>query len=308
MNFFKRYKTIEDVLPAFLLERETQGNARTSMAYESHVYVFLQWMEERGLRLVAMNKITDQSMADFFIYLSKDRGLDRTTIEKYLIHLRLLFQFAQKREEVTRIPFNLVVVPKHHIDKSPEVIQHDHLKILLTDIKQNDPQLYLACMIMYYCFIRPGTELRLLKIGDINMENGTIRVVQEHAKNSKRQVVTMPNQLIEICKEYGVDTADKDLYVFGNKKQFGKVPFSLNMLRYRFNRTRDRLKLPKGYKFYSFKHSGASELHLSGISMRELMDQLRHSKLDSTQHYLKCHAGIVNERIRNNFPEPILNT
>lgn len=60
-----------------------------------------------------------------------------------------------------------------------------------------------------------------------------------------------------------------------------------------------------GYKFYSFKHTGATNLHMSGISMRELMDQLRHTKLDATQHYLKKYCGIVNERIKNCFPSPI---
>ena len=40
------------------------------------------------------------------------------------------------------------------------------------------------------------------------------------------------------------------------------------------------------------------------IPMRELMDQLRHTKLDATQHYLKKHCGIINTRIRNNFPDP----
>lgn len=115
----------------------------------------------------------------------------------------------------------------------------------------------------------------------------------------------MPQQLIDICLEYGIDTADKNLYVFGKKKKFNTKPNSVNMLRWRFNQFRERMELPKGYKFYSFKHTGASNLHMSGISMRELMDQLRHTKLDATQHYLKKHCGIVNDRIRDNFPSPI---
>jgi len=77
------------------------------------------------------------------------------------------------------------------------------------------------------------------------------------------------------------------------------------MLRWRFNNIRNALNLSTSYKFYSFKHTGASNLHMSGISMRELMDQLRHTKLDATQHYLKKHCGIVNNRIRDNFPDPL---
>ena len=58
-------------------------------------------------------------------------------------------------------------------------------------------------------------------------------------------------------------------------------------------------------KTKSKKTTGATNLHMSGISMRELMDQLRHTQLHSTQHYLKKHCGIVNNRIRDNFPSPI---
>lgn len=97
-----------------------------------------------------------------------------------------------------------------------------------------------------------------------------------------------------------------NLYMcLGKKKTFNDKPVSINMLRYRFNIIRDSLKLPKGYKLYSMKHTGASNLHKSGLSMRELMDQLRHSQLEATQHYLKTHCGIVNDRIRNNFPNPL---
>ena len=46
-------------------------------------------------------------------------------------------------------------------------------------------------------------------------------------------------------------------------------------------------------------------VHKSGIPMRELMDQLRHTRLAATEHYLKKHCGIINERIRFNFPDPL---
>lgn len=80
---------------------------------------------------------------------------------------------------------------------------------------------------------------------------------------------------------------------------------SENMLRFRFNKFKKALNLPNGYKFYSFKHTGASMLHKSGISMRELMDQLRHTRLAATEHYLKKHTGIINDRIRYKFPDPL---
>lgn len=305
MGLFKKYKTYEDILPGFLMEKETINQHKSFSAYNCHTKIFLEWLKDNGLAEQPIKKITSENITSFFYFLGKEKGLDRTTCEKYYLDIRQVFKLAQKLGELETIPFDFVVLPRKKKDQGAEMIQSYHLKPLLLNIREKDPQLFLACMIQYYCFIRPGKELRLLKIGDIDLEKGLITVRQENAKNKKKQIVTIPSQLIEICKEYEIDKVDNNLFVFGKNKQFGAIPISINMLRYRFNKFRESMDLPKEYKLYSMKHTGASNLHLSGISMRELMDQLRHTKLEATQHYLKRHCGIVNDRIRDNFPSPI---
>jgi len=305
VSIFRRYKTIEDVLPGFLLEKETVIQAKSFYPYTRSCRVFIDWLKEHHLLNQPMKKITSNNITDFFYFLGRDKKLDRPTCEKHFLILRQLFNHAKKYGEIEVVPFDKVVLPRKKKEQGADVIQPEDLKPLLLMIKEEDRQLFLACMIQYYCFIRPGKELRLLRIGDIDLRQGVITVRQENAKNKLRQVVTMPQQLIDICYEYDIDKADKSLYIFGKRKRFNIRAVSVNMLRWRFNKFRDRLNLSKGYKFYSFKHTGASALHISGISMRELMDQLRHTNLDATQHYLKKHCGIVNNRIRDNFPSPI---
>ena len=304
MELFRRYKTIEDILPGFLLEKETGIQAKSFYPYNWCSKVFIDWLKEHHLSNQPMRKITSDNITDFFFYLGKEKNLDRPTCEKYFLNLRQLFNYAKKRGELNFIPFNNVIYPRKKKDQGAEVIQIDDLQILLPEIKRSDPQLYLACVIQYYCFIRPGKELRLLKISDIDLHNGLITIRQENAKNKQRQSVTMPQQLINICFEYEINKADKTLFIFGNKKRFGTRACSVNMLRWRFNKIRDRLNLSKGYKFYSFKHTGATNLHMSGISMMELMDHLRHTRLEATSHYLKRHCGTINPRVRDNFPSP----
>lgn len=305
MNIFRKYKTTAELLPGFLLEKEVGIQHKSYMSYAGQLPVYTDWLQEHGYGNWPLRKITPEIISEYFYYIGRDRGLDRPTCEKYFLNIRQLYTYAQKRGEVDILPFALIVYPRKKKDQGAEVIQHNDLKPLLDEIKKDDPQLFLACMIQYYCFIRPGRELRLLKIGDIDLDQGIITVRQENAKNKLRQSVTMPQQLIDICIEHDIDKVDKSLFIFGCKGHFGKKAISINMLRYRFNQFRDRMNLSKGYKFYSFKHTGASALHQSGISMREVMDQLRHTKLDATQHYLKRHCGIRNDRIRNNFPSPI---
>jgi integrase len=252
-----------------------------------------------------MKEITQDAMAEFFVYLASEKNLDRPTCQKYFLHIRKVFQYAQKRGEVDRFPFDLVIFPFKKEDKSSQVISPEHMQVLLPAIKEKNPQLYLATMTQFYCFLRPGGELRLLKVKDIDFGSGMIQVPQEHAKNGHKRIVTIPNQLMELFKEQGIDKANSEYYVFGNKKVPGPKPWSVNMLRWHFNKFRDGLGLPKGYKFYSAKHSGASTLHtVKDISLYELMLQLGHSRLSATEKYIKKHAGFKNTKIQTSFPNP----
>jgi integrase len=278
---------------------------RSYISYTGKIKVFNEWLASASLAEKPMSEITKQDISRFFIYLAAEKNLDRPTCQKYFLNIRAEFKYALKRELITSLPFDLVVFPKKKKDMSAQVISPEHSKILLEDIKKYDKQLYLATMMKYYCFIRPGTELRLMKVGDLDFANSSIRVIEDNAKNGHGRIVTMPDQFVDICKEFDLDKVDKSLYIFGKRKKPDVKPCSVNMLRYRFNKYRDKYNMPKGYKLYSFKHSGATMLHNTGkVSMRGMMDQLGHSNLAASQHYIKKHSGFINETIKTNFPNP----
>ena len=304
MNFFRHYKTFDEILPSFLADIKMQIGAKSYLSYTGKTKVFSDWLEHNKLNLIQLNKLTSQNISDFFVYLATRKNLDKPTCQKYSLTIRKVFLFAQKRDEVADIPFDLVTYPKKGKDMSARVISPEHSKILLEDIKQHDKQLYLATMMEYFCFIRPGTELRLMKVGDLDFGNGTIRVTSEHAKNGHQRIVTMPDQFIEIAKEQGLDKIDRNLFIFGKHYKPGEVPWSVNMLDYHFNKFRNKHNLPKEYKLYSWKHNGATGLHRSGAPLIDTMIQLGHSSLSASQHYIHKHMETVNNGIKKNFPNP----
>ncbi len=298
-------KTFAELLPSFLATIKIKTQKATYISYVSKSNLFSEWLTEKGFNDLPMSDIDDNIIEQFSVHLANDKGLDRPTCMKYKSNLLQIFKYAMARGEVVKLPFDLFILPQKGKDCSAQVIPKDHNKVLLEDIKRHDRQLYLACMTEFYAFLRPGKELRLLKVGDIDFSKGTISVSQENAKNGKKRIVTMPNQLIEEYKEQKIDKADRGLYVFGAKKKPNKAPCSVNMLGYRFRKYRDRNGLSKGYTLYSFKHSGASLLHNQGnVSMIELMNQLGHSNLNSSQHYIHRIGGVVDVTIKNEFPNP----
>lgn len=299
-------KTFSEILPQFLAHISIKVREKSYRSYLGKTKVFSDWLNSHGQSGICISRITNQTIADFFAWLATEKDLDRPTCQQYYHTIRKVFDYAQRCGEVKEIPFDLVVFPPKKEDMGAQVIDKDHARALLTEIKKHDKQLYVACMMEYYCFTRPGRELRLLKVKDIDTSNWTVKISSEHAKNGHKRIVTVPNQMIAILKDYGIEKADKEHYVFGVTKRPGLKPISINMLGYRFRKYRDKLGLPSVYKLYSFKHSGATTLHESGtVSLKSISEHLGHRNLSSTQSYIQGHVGMINQKIRDGFPSPV---
>jgi integrase len=306
MNHSEKSKTFDEVLPLFLADVRIQLQKKSYAGYVSKTKIFSAWLAENSLSNHRMRNIDSQIISTFFTYLATERILDKPTCQKYFLVLRSMWRYAKKRDWVSNEPFDLITYPKKGVDKGAQVIPPEDSKILLDDMKENAKQLYLAYMTEFYLCLRPGRELRLLKLSEIDFNNGTVTVLTENAKTGRKRVVTIPQQLLEIFIEYDLDKYDKHLYVFGNNKQGipGDSPWSENMLRYKFNQIRDRHNFPKSYQLYSAKHSSITLLHNSGAPLLTSMTHVGHTTLSSHQAYLHKHIGIVNETIRAHYPNP----
>lgn len=310
MSILRRYKRFDEVLAAFLPEKEIQVCRKAYLSYTRASFIFGEWLKSRDLYDKPMRKISIQDIADFSVYTA---GLkyDKPTCEKFIMNLKVIFKYALKRGEIDSLPFDrdLIVFPKKKKDCSAALIPSHIVPQLLADIKENDPQLFLACMLEFYCGVRPGKEVRLVKVRNFDLTEGILTIEAEKSKNGKTGRITMSEDLIEICREYGIEGADPDLYVFGKNRHLAMKPQSENMLRFRFNKYRDKYNLSRDVKLYSFKHLGASYLvHSKTVDIEQLRQHLRHSNLSATQHYVKKVIGQHNDAIRKNFPNPIKDT
>ena len=68
MDFFKKHRTIKEVTPEFLLEKETTASKRVAESYCHHIEVFTRWMRSKGMLDIPMRKIT--KMFNKFSHLS----------------------------------------------------------------------------------------------------------------------------------------------------------------------------------------------------------------------------------------------
>jgi len=287
-------------LSEFLTVMKQKVNAKSYENYVSKLRIFSAWLKSNDLHTIHIKNISRKNIIDFSAYLSENQKLSRLTIKKYIQIIHTFFDYELEIGTIDRNPAEKIPTMGKIVDCAAVPFVADDRARLKEAISKDDPQLWLACQMQFYCAIRPGTELRLIKLKWIDWDNSLIRIPNMEAKNNKTEIVNMPSFLIDEMKELYIDKCkDKELYLFGKNGRPGTEPPGKNTLRNRFNRYREALGINPAHKFYSWKHTGAAELLKNGAQPYDVKNHLRHASFATTEIYLK--------KIRGNDPEKISN-
>lgn len=290
-------------LSEFLGIKKASVSKRSYQTYQSKLRIFCEWAEHNGLDQIHVGFITSEHIQDFLRELAEEKGLSKLSVEKYTQILHSFFDYLIKRKKLmkenpaTNMPrFGKVV------DKAAKPIPDEERALLLAAMKKYDRQLWIVCQVEYYCAIRPA-ELRLLKVGDIDFDNGVIRVPNTISKNKLSEVITMPQQLIRLLRNEGYDKEDINHYLFSASGKPGERCLGKNSFRNRFNILRNKLDLSTEYKLYSFKHTGGVKLVNAGIDTWELQRHFRHKSIETTERYIRKNFAVKSDKLKNEFPD-----
>ena len=282
-------------LSEFLVEMKEKINAKSYENYVSKLRIFNAWLKSKKLDELNIKNLTRQNIIDFGVYLSSNQKLSRLTIKKYIQIVHSFFNFELDRRNINYNPVDRIPTMGAVVDYSAVPFQKDERARLKEAIEKKDPQLWIACEIQYYCAVRPGTELRLMKIGWIDFDRKKFRIPVVESKSNRLDIVDIPNFLFEKIEEF--KKYDRDLYLFGKFQRPNTEAVGKNTLRNRFNRYRDELEISKDHKFYSWKHTGAIQLIDNGAKPYDLQNHLRHKSFTTTEVYLKKRAGNIDSKI-----------
>ena len=133
--------------------------------------------------------------------------------------------------------------------------------------------------LMYSSALRIG-EVAGLKIGDINFKT-RILLIRE-SKFGKDRFVPVSKVAMRFLKKYvGDRIKDKEDKVFYGMQG----PYTVESIRRRFNRIRDRLNLK--CTTHSVRHSTATHLLEAGANIRYVQELLGHESIETTVRYTK---------------------
>lgn len=288
----------------FLEEKKSEITPKTYQTYVSKLRLFNLYLKDQNKDKEMVQLIDNETIVSFMKHIAEKRNLSRLTMDKYQQILYTFFEYLRTRKKVikenpvTNIP-RVGVLKDEAAVGLPERYRHR----LQKDIESEDPQLWLCCLMQYYAAIRPGNEMRFLKVRDINFDAKVITIRNYHAKNGRTETIQMPDALYDWLLKYNIDLEPQEHYVFGKMGIPGTEVLGKNSLRMRFNKFRDRLHLPKDVKLYSWKHSGAQELTNADVNMYEISRHLRHKNITTTEHYTRKRLGPRSSAIKHNFPD-----
>ena len=274
---------------------------KTIQCYVSKLRMLTIWSEAKYGQ-IDITAFDNARILQFFNYLVKEKGLADGTISDYRQIVSQMFEWVKGTGRILENPvYNI----PHGADKdmAPRPIAAWDIETFRDTISVKDPQLWMAIEFQTYWFLRPGKELRLLRIRDIDFARGLINVDRFRAKTNRERYATIPRHfLLKLRNQYQLQKYNPDHYVFGKECRPGPVCLGKNNLKNRFNGFRKTLNMPDSYKLYSWKHTGNSLAADSDINMLALRDQNGHTSVQTTEIYLKHKLGVVNKEIQDKFP------
>lgn len=283
---------------------EIQGMAdKTYKNYVSKYRIFDGWLTKNGMSGDDLKTISPEVMRRFFLYLINDEKLARITVKKYQHMLERFFDFCVKNKYLYVSPMVDIPETSRRNDQAPRPVNEEDIDRLVREIKETDRQLWLTVQLEYYCFLRPGLEIRFARVEWFDLARGVINIPAEVVKTDENKTVIIPKQFREyLLNEWKLHLYPHNYYVVGPNGMPGTRPVGQNNLRNRFNVIRDKLNLPITYKLYSWKHTGNARAADAGIPAYHQQRQNGHASMRSMEAYLKNKIGFKSEEIKNNFP------
>ena len=271
------------------------GYAETSSYYlPHHVRELFHWLEQQTLNV---SGLTSKQLTNYFTYLqdrTKERRQGFLSTSYLYKHLQAIKQLSVYLRKTGQKSFEIEVNLPEKKYKKTQILTREEIGDLYeacanTPIGQRDKALLAIC---YGCGLR-RTEAMSLDEKDILKEQQLLYV--RNGKNNKERYVPLTNSLLGILTNYQNDgrktlnrnIIEPSLFISerGNRLQGQSLQLRLKYL----------LKLAeieKNISLHSLRHSIATHLLQSGMSLEHIAHFLGHQTLEATQLY----THILNEQ------------
>jgi len=220
------------------------------------------------------DQLTDQQVQDYILHLLNVRKLSWSTCNLAVSALRFFYGTTLDRTSTC-----LSIPPRRTEQRLPEILSTQELARLFAAIRNTKHRALL--MTIYAAGLRVGEAIRL-KVGDIDGDRMTIRVVQ--GKGRKDRYATLSPRLLKELRLYW-NRCRPATWLFPS--QFSDRHISIDGAQKVFVRARLEVGIHKTGGVHSLRHAFATHMLEAGVDLRTLQILLGHRSLVTTQRYLR---------------------
>ena len=244
--------------------------ARTQEGYSLCVRQFLDRVQRQP------ETLTDEDVRGYFIYLREEKKLAPSSINIAVHALRFFFVHTLQRDWPV---FDLLRVHKPRM--LPVVLSTGEVRAMLSAVRH--PVRRVALSTIYALGLRLGEGLRL-QSGHIDGERLLVWV--RDGKGARDRGVPLPRPLLARLRHYWKHerAVSPTNYLF--VPQNGLAPLHETTLQKTFIAARKDAGIDKHASVHTLRHSYATHLLESGVSLRTIQQVLGHKSLRTTELYM----------------------
>jgi integrase/recombinase XerD len=274
------------------LQRLGYGKS-TQNSLPSCLREFFYRMEQQ--QLAGLENITSDLIRNHYEYLgqrpnqSRPGTLSTSLVNHHIYALKTFIKYQEENGNISKNPFSVLNFPK---PKYPprRVLSKEEIKALYEVCQTMREKALLA--LFYGCGLRRSEAIKL-NIDDVNFKSQLLYV--RMGKGKRRRVVPMTDQVKRDLENYY--RHERIIYV----KELTADNQKALMLNNHGNREQDYWKkfkclaqkagMPKEISLHHLRHSIATHLLGSGLSVEQVRDFLGHRHLESTQIYTRVKVN-----------------
>ena len=237
----------------------------------------------------SLKQIGERKIFDYLVYLRDTRKMAPSTVNQGLVPIRMLYRDMLGRDWKLWQQFKL-----RRPEPLPTVLSRAEVRHFLSCVKVNRYKVVFA--LIYHCGLRI-TEALSLRPTDIDGDRLVVRVRQ--GKGGKpREVPLCPEMLRRLRVYYGYHKNPHWLFPavgrgwkgncisLAEAMHISKKSLSVSALQLAMQAARAASGINKPFSCHSLRHSFATHLLESGVSIRQVSRYLGHATLKATLVYL----------------------
>ena len=285
------------------LEAERRYSPLTGRNYRRDIGDFLSW---RGVTCDSFEPrdIMREDVEEWIIYLSDERKLKATSVNRTVASLRTLWRWLMHHGHVERDVVSMIrstKTPRRLPVFVPDSRMTEVIDGIKEDLRSGDFVRVrdAVVVVLFYTSGMRLAELHQVNVGDISADFSHIRVL---GKGNKERIVPLIAPVQEILKKYCGQKSSQNICI-DQKKALILSEKEERLSQRTLQRIVDRVLKASGVQGktspHVLRHTFATHLLNMGADLRDIQELLGHSSLKATQVY--THNNV--ERLKAIYAE-----